>query len=146
MGLLGKLFLVIVPGIGLASAAAFSLGKELPKVCRRTGRSIGMGYNYLKVTLKLITPESDSTVDLVRKMRQSTQQAFAFSNEVKWNMLKLKTDVKAILPDLTDDPFTKFGITPDTPVKPTSRLTGTELLDVAYKERRRLQTRGERVK
>mmetsp|Transcript_8093 Transcript_8093/g.15911 ORF Transcript_8093/g.15911 Transcript_8093/m.15911 type:complete len:146 (+) Transcript_8093:4234-4671(+) len=141
MGFLSTLFYVVVPGIGIATVAAFSLGKELPKACRRTGRSIGMGYNYVKTMLRIITPESDNTVELVRKMRQSSQQAFAFTNEVKWNMLNMKPDVRHMLPELSDDPFKRFGVPSDVPVKAPVRLTGTQLLDTVYQERSRLKAK-----
>ena len=32
---------------------AFRLGNELPIAARRAGRSLGMGYNYFKVTLRV---------------------------------------------------------------------------------------------
>lgn len=38
---------------GGATVFAFRLGHELPIASRRAGRSIGMGYNYFKVTLKV---------------------------------------------------------------------------------------------
>lgn len=141
MGLLSTLCYVILPGLGISTVAALSLGKKLTKACRRTGMTIGMSYNYMKAILQIITPESDNTVELVRKIRQSSQQAFAFSNEVKWNMLNLKPEVKSILPELTDDPFTKFGIASDIPIKPSTRLTGTQLLDMLFQERSRLKSK-----
>ncbi len=38
---------------GGATYFAFRLGNELPIAARRAGRSIGMGYNYFKVTIRV---------------------------------------------------------------------------------------------
>jgi hypothetical protein len=38
---------------GGASVFAFRLGPELAIASRRAGRSMGMGYNYFKITLKV---------------------------------------------------------------------------------------------
>ena len=38
---------------GGATYFAFRLGNELPIAARRAGRSIGMSYNYFKVTLRV---------------------------------------------------------------------------------------------
>ena len=39
---------------GSATIFAFRLGSELPIAARKAGQSIGMGYNYFKVTLRVI--------------------------------------------------------------------------------------------
>lgn len=116
MGFFSYLFYVVIPTIGFGTVVSFRLGSELPKAARRTGRSIGMGYNYLKIVLKHVTPRSTHGVDLVRKFRQTGQQAFAFSNEVKWNLLDAKPLIKEALPGLTEDPFEKFGLKQATPL------------------------------
>jgi hypothetical protein len=50
--ILGKL---IYPFLftGGATYMAFRLGGELPIAARNAGRSLGMGYNYFKVTLRV---------------------------------------------------------------------------------------------
>lgn len=48
----GKLIYPVLFTSG-ATYFAFRLGNELPIAARRAGRSIGMGYNYFKVTLKV---------------------------------------------------------------------------------------------
>jgi hypothetical protein len=110
MGFVHFVFFVIAPSIGVCTFLSLRLGQELPKASRNTGRAIGMGYNYMKIFLKHMTPRSSHGVELVRKMRQTGQQAFAFSNEVKMNMLATGSLVQQALPGITEDPFHKFGL------------------------------------
>ena len=55
--LIGKLIYPLL-FTGGATVFAFRLGSELPIAARRAGRSIGMGYNYFKVTLRVRSPIS----------------------------------------------------------------------------------------
>jgi hypothetical protein len=57
-----KLFLLTTAG---STFLAFSLGNRLPVVARRTGRSVGMYYNYLKIALKHLTPKTAAPVQFV---------------------------------------------------------------------------------
>ena len=50
--ILGKLIYPVL-FTGGATYFAFRLGPELPIAARRAGRSLGMSYNYFKVTLKV---------------------------------------------------------------------------------------------
>ncbi len=50
--ILAKLFYPVL-FTGSATYCAFRLGSELPLAARRAGQSIGMGYNYFKVTLRV---------------------------------------------------------------------------------------------
>lgn len=138
MGFFKTLFIILVPGIGGCSYFAFRLGSELPIAARHTGRQIGMMYNYMKILLKHITPRSNATVDLVRKMRQTGQQAFAFSNEVKWNLLDTKPLIKQALPDLSEDPFDKFGLGKEEERKKERVPDGSSFMKVTFEERERL--------
>ncbi len=137
MGFLSFTFFVFLPSVSLCTVAAFRLGKELPKVTRKTGRNIGMGYNYLKIFLKHLTPRSTHGVDLIRKMRQTGQQAFAFSNEVKLNLVEAGGIVKTALPDLTEDPFNKFGIQKE-PSETVKTSEVTQVLRQVMIERQRI--------
>lgn len=112
MGFFSFVFFGIVPAIGCCTVISFRLGQELPRASKSAGQAIGMGYNYLKIVLKHLTPQSDHGVDLVRKARRAGQQAFAFSNEVKLNLVEASPLVHKALPGLTEDPFTKFGLLP----------------------------------
>ncbi|OMJ88079.1 hypothetical protein SteCoe_10064 [Stentor coeruleus] len=146
MGFLHAVFFVIIPSIGACTVLSLRLGQELPKACRRTGRSIGMGYNYLKILLKHITPRSSHGVELVRKMRQTGQQAFAFSNEVKWNLLETGPMVKNILPGITEDPFDKFGLKPvEKKIQPKGDLNSI-LLSVLEERQRIITSKSDRAK
>lgn len=138
MGFFKTLFIILIPGIGGCSYFAFRLGSELPLAARNTGRHIGMMYNYMKILLKHITPQSNATVDLVRKMRQTGQQAFAFSNEVKWNLLDTKPLIKQALPELSEDPFNKFGLKQEESVKAEKIPDGSTFLMATFEERQRL--------
>ena len=52
--------------LGGATYTAFSLGpKVLPIASRNAGRSIGMGYNYFKVTLRFFTPEAEQANQMI---------------------------------------------------------------------------------
>ena len=112
MGFLSFVFIGVVPVIGFCTVVSFRLGQELPKASRKAGQSIGMGYNYMKIVLKHLTPHSDQGVELIRKVRQTGQQAFAFSNEIKLNLVDTSPLIKQALPGITEDPFSKFGIAP----------------------------------
>ena len=57
--LLGKLIYPIL-FTGGATVFAFRLGSELPIAARNAGRSLGMGYNYFKVTLRVRDPALSS--------------------------------------------------------------------------------------
>jgi len=139
MGFLKLLLLSFLPVTGLATVLSLRLGPALPKATRSTGRRIGMLYNYLKVVLKLITPKSHDSVEVVRKLRQSGQQAFAMSNEIKWNLLDLKPEVKRILPDLTQDPIGLQSLVKQSSEEKRSlEGTGTGLLKDVFTERRRV--------
>jgi len=53
------------------------IGRELPKASRRLGQSFGMGYNYFKVLLKLLTPQTQQpgeTMDVFRKANQQVKR------------------------------------------------------------------------
>ena len=135
------LLISFLPVTGAATFFAMRLGPELPKATRATGRRIGMLYNLLKVVLKHITPKSYNSVEVVRKLRQSSQQAFAMSNEIKWNLFSLKPEVKRILPDLTQDPIglqslVKSSLNQASSAPPA--LTGTSLLKTVFEERRKV--------
>ena len=57
--LLGKLIYPIL-FTGGATVFAFRLGSKLPIAARNAGRSLGMGYNYFKVTLRVRDPALSS--------------------------------------------------------------------------------------
>lgn len=59
MGWITNILLVTLPGTAYATYLSFRLGNQLPIACRNLGRSIGMGYNYFKVVLKLFAPQSE---------------------------------------------------------------------------------------
>jgi hypothetical protein len=110
MGFFSFLIFGIVPTVGACTVLAFRLGQELPKASRKAGRSIGMGYNYMKIIIKHFTPHSEQGVEIVRKARQAGQQAFAFSNEVKMGLVDTSPLIQQAFPGITEDPFKKFGI------------------------------------
>lgn len=139
MGLFKLLLLSFLPVTGLATVLSLRLGPQLPKATRSTGRRIGMLYNYLKVLLKQITPKSHNSVEVVRKLRQSGQQAFAMSNEIKWNLLDLKPEVKRIVPELTQDPIGLQSLVKQkSEEKRSLEGTGTGLLKDVFEERSRV--------
>ena len=73
MGLI-KFFIYPILLFGSATYCAFSLGpKALPLASRNAGRSIGMGYNYFKVTLKFFTPEAEHANQIVNQYRKGSQ-------------------------------------------------------------------------
>ena len=74
MGFLKTLFVVLFPGGAFASYLAFKLGPELPIACRNFGRNIGMGYNYFKVILKVLAPETQAPAEVIDMIRKTNQQ------------------------------------------------------------------------
>ena len=56
-----------------ATYCAFSLGSRLPIAARNAGRSIGMGFNYFKVGLRVFTePAADQANLIVSQYRQGS--------------------------------------------------------------------------
>lgn len=96
-----------------------------------------MGYNYLRLVLKHIIPKSHESIEVVRKMRQVGQQAFAFSNEVKWNLLETKPILKEAFPGLSEDPFDKFGLRAEETAKEIKPIpiTSSVLIADAFNEK-----------
>ena len=83
MALLKYLFISVFT-TGSATYFAFSLGpSKLPLVSRNAGRAIGMGFNYFKVMLKIMTPTADEANQIVTQYRKGSQQAHAFTREFK---------------------------------------------------------------
>jgi hypothetical protein len=79
-----KFFFVWSLASGTATYAAFSLGAtRLPVVARNAGRSLGMGFNYFKVLMKLMTPKAEEANLILSQYRQGSQQAHAFTREFK---------------------------------------------------------------
>ena len=50
--------------LGLGTAYAF-WNPNLMKAAWRTGNHVGMGYNYFKVILKALTPESEQSAKII---------------------------------------------------------------------------------
>jgi len=138
MGVISKIFWVVVPGVAGLSYVALSLGAQLPVATRSAGRKVGMSYNYLKVVINHLTPRSNQGIELVRKLRQSGQQAFAFSNEVKWNLMETKPLVKQAFPGISEDPFKKFGLQEEVPSKKPTQ-SATDLVFEAFSEKKRIE-------
>ena len=58
---------------GSATYIAFSLGpSKLPLVSRNAGRSIGMGFNYFKVMLRVMTPRAEEANEIVSQYRKGS--------------------------------------------------------------------------
>jgi hypothetical protein len=55
MGFLKFLAIITLPTAAM-TYSAFSLGKELPKACRRFGNFIGLSYIYFKCIIKTLKP------------------------------------------------------------------------------------------
>jgi len=72
MGLI-KFFLYPVFFTGSCTYFAFSLGAKLPVASREAGRAIGMGFNYFKVMLRVLTPAADEANAIVSQYRQGSQ-------------------------------------------------------------------------
>jgi len=73
MGLFRTFILFPFLLVGSATYCAFSLGPLLPVASRRAGRAIGMGFNYFKVALRVLTePAADQTNFLVSQYRMGS--------------------------------------------------------------------------
>eukprot|EP00347_Sterkiella_histriomuscorum_P006161 403353834 len=100
----GKLIYPVLFTSG-ATYFAFRLGNELPIAARRAGRSIGMSYNYFKITLKFFTPESKQATEIISQFRRTSQQAHAFTREFRHNLSKEKKTLRRLVPELGIDPL-----------------------------------------
>mgnify|MGYP000968361242 FL=1 len=49
-------------------------GGELPIASRNLGRNIGMGYNYFKVLVKVLSPKDHKPAEIVDIIRKGNQQ------------------------------------------------------------------------
>ncbi|CDW72375.1 UNKNOWN [Stylonychia lemnae] len=108
MGVLTYIFGKLIYPVLFTSGAtifAFRLGNELPIAARRAGQSIGMSYNYFKVTLKFFTPESKQANEIISQFRRTSQQAHAFTREFKHNLSKEKKNLQKYVPELGIDPL-----------------------------------------
>lgn len=74
MGFIKTFLIILFPGGATAAYFAFRLGPELPIACRNLGRTIGMGYNYFKVILKVLAPETQAPAEMIDVIRKTNQQ------------------------------------------------------------------------
>ena len=72
MGLF-KFFLYPMLFLGGATYSAFSLGPKLPLAARKTGQTLGMGFNYFKVTLRFFTPDAEQANQILSQYRRGSQ-------------------------------------------------------------------------
>ena len=78
MGFIKTIFIILFPGGAFAGYLSFRLGPELPIACRNFGRNIGMGYNYFKVILKVLAPETHAPAEMIDVIRKANQQVIEF--------------------------------------------------------------------
>lgn len=123
--ILGKLMIPIAM-TGAASVYAFRLGPELNVAARRAGQSFGMGYNYFKVILKFVTPESEQANKIISEFRRGSQQAHAILREVKFNTQQTADQFDKLIPGFTD------GI--DDPDKLREEQEAEKMKDAANKQ------------
>jgi len=71
MGFLTTVLMVTLPATSYTTFLAFRLGNQLPIACRNFGRNIGMGYNYFKVVLRLLAPETEKPAEIFDLIRKS---------------------------------------------------------------------------
>lgn len=77
MGFIKTFFIILFPGTSIAGYFALKLGPELPIACRNLGRNIGMGYNYFKVILKVLAPETHAPAEMIDVLRKTNQQVYS---------------------------------------------------------------------
>ncbi|KAL4459377.1 hypothetical protein ABPG74_017990 [Tetrahymena malaccensis] len=148
MGWITNLLIITLPGTAYATFISFRLGNQLPIACRNFGRQIGMGYNYFKVILKLLAPQNEKPAEIVDIMRKTEQQSIALTREITESILRAKQDLKNSLPpELQNNPMNLIRIQQDKPLQnPTENVTGAKLLDVTFKERKRIIERKKDLK
>ena len=84
-----KTTIMLISGFGLYGAySVFRLGifcfgkkqnrtgKDLPKATRAMGNRLGMSYNYIKIILTTMSPESAHTGEIMGLYRQTSQMVF----------------------------------------------------------------------
>lgn len=59
--------------ISTCTAYAFRQGPELFKAARNAGIGLGMGFNYFKVIIKFVTPESEQANRIISEFRRGSQ-------------------------------------------------------------------------
>ena len=105
------------------------------------GRRLGMMYNYLRVLIKVIAPEEETTLRLMAAYRKSNQQMQVLARELNENFVQLKDEVRDVVPEeLTKSPFEKFMIKPASAESkaPETGSTGSDLAFEAFREKKRL--------
>ena len=71
---------------GAATYYAFKLGPKLAISSRRAGQSLGMGYNYFKVLLSILTPKAEQANQIIGEFRKGSQQAHAVLREFRFDV------------------------------------------------------------
>ena len=94
---------------GSATYCAFRLGSQLPIASRNAGHWVGMQYNYMKVTLRFFSPDKDQTNQIIKQYRQGSQQAHAFTREVKQSVMSQKAELEKLVPEIGTDPLAEFN-------------------------------------
>ena len=105
---LGKLLYPVL-FTGSSTYWAFKLGSELPVASRKAGHWIGMQYNYFKVTLRFFSPDATQANAIISDFRRGSQQAHAFTREVKTSILLQKETLEQMVPELGIDPLKEFN-------------------------------------
>ena len=100
----GKIFYPVLFTSG-ATYWAFKLGSNLPIASRRAGRFVGMQYNYLKVTLRFFSPDTTQANEIVSEYRRGSQQAHAFTREVRQSIISQKETLRDIVREIGIDPL-----------------------------------------
>lgn len=68
-----------------------------------------MLYNYIKIILKNLKPETNEPGEVIKMFRNINQQSHAFTRELNSNLLTAKSELKEMIPAMKIDPFENIG-------------------------------------
>ncbi len=146
MGMFKTALLIVGPLTTYSMYLSYSLGNQLPRVCRSTGNNIGMFYRYFKIIMVNLKPR-DNSGELFSLLKKSDFKTQAFTRDSKLHMLNLKADIAEQLPDeLTKDPFEKFRLKSEE-VEVAKGITGAEhILSVLTESERLKKKRRDKIR
>lgn len=76
-----------------------------------------MFYNYFKIILLNLKPRANQSAELVKNLRNISQQSHAFTRELSMNLLENKRELKDMIPGMKIDPFENIGLKTEAPLK-----------------------------
>jgi ABC-type transport system involved in cytochrome bd biosynthesis fused ATPase/permease subunit len=76
-----------------------------------------MFYNYFKIILNNLKPNTARSSEIVRSLRMINQQSHAFTRELQTNLTVSKKRLAEHIPSMNINPFENIGLKNEEPIK-----------------------------